>query len=128
MLPSGSVFAIVDSVEERTDVDHVADSPITSASSSPNTLMFDDVDDIVIPGFSGVELRIEDFPAKLPHPQPRRPLTPHITVHQYTHGSRRSSRSSPLDVGRQAAEMATAASGWRAVNPPVFECMPPMHS
>ena len=92
--------------------------------SSHNTLMFEDVDDIVIPGFSGVELRAEDFPAKLPQPQPRRPLTPRITVHQYTDGSRYSLRSSPLDVGRRAAEMATAASGWRSIVPLVFECMP----
>jgi len=125
MSASGSVFAIVDSVEERTDVGHVADSPITCASPFPVTLMFEDVDDIVIPGFTGVELRAEDFPAKLPHPQPRRSLTPRITVHQYTSGSRHGSRSSPSDVGRRAAEMATATSGWRAINPPVFECMPP---
>lgn len=116
---------MVDSVEERAGVDHVADSLITPTPPFPNTLMFEDVDDIVIPGFSGAELRVEDFPAKLPHPPPRRPLTPRITVHQYIHGPRHNSRSSPLDVGRRAAEMATAASGWRAINPPVFECMPP---
>ena len=89
------------------------------------TLMFEDADDIVIPGFSGIELCAEDFPTKLPKPQPKRPPTPHVTVHQYNHGSQRSSRSSPLDAGRRAAEMATNASGWRTVNPPVFECMPP---
>lgn len=85
--------------------------------------MFQDADDIVIPGFSGAELRIEDFPAKLPKPQPRRSLTPNITVHQFTHGSQRIRRSSPLDVGRRAVEMATRVSGWRTVTPPVFECM-----
>lgn len=85
--------------------------------------MFGDVDDIVIPGFSGVELRAEDFPTKLPEPQPRRPPTPHVTVHQYVSGSQRSLRPSPLDVGRRVAEMATTTSGWRIVNPPAFECM-----
>ena len=90
--------------------------------------MFEDEDDIVIPGFSGVELHAEDFPAKLPPPQPRRPVTPRVTVHQYTDGSRYSLRSSPLDVGRRVAEVAIAPSGWRTINPPVFECMPPMRS
>ena len=131
MSASGSVFAIVDGVEERMGVDHVGGSPITSASPFQDptlphcTLMFEDVDDIVIPGFSGVEFHAEDFPAKLPHPQPRRPLTPRITVHQYTYGSRRSSRSSPLDVGCRAAEMAIGASRWRTIGPAVFECMSP---
>ena len=85
--------------------------------------MLEDADDIVIPGFSGVELRVEDFPTKLPEPQPKRPPTPHVTVHKYTYGSQRGLRSSPLDVGRRVAEMATTASGWRTVNPPVFNCM-----
>lgn len=88
------------------------------------TLMFEDTDDIVIPGFSGVELRAEDFPTKLPEPQPKPPPTPHVTVHQYTYGSQRSLRSSPLDVGRRVAEMATTTSGWHTVSPPVFDCMP----
>ena len=98
--------------------DHVDFTP------SHDTLMSEDVEDIVIPGFSGVELRPEDFPTKLPEPQPRRPLTPHVTVHQYTYGSQRCSRSITLDVGLRVAEMATTARGWRTVNPPVFECTP----
>jgi len=85
--------------------------------------MFENVDDVVIPGFSGVELRAEDFPTNFPKPQPRRPPTPHITVHQYTHGSQRSLRSSPLSVGRRVAEMATAVSGWYTINSPTFERM-----
>jgi hypothetical protein len=84
--------------------------------------MFQDADDIIIPGFSGAELRVEDFPAKLPEPLPRRSPTPNLTVHQYTHGSQRIWRSSPLDIGRRVVEMATAASGWRTITPPVFEC------
>lgn len=125
MSASGSVFAIVDSVEEGGCGSRGRLTDQVRFPTFPNTLMFEDVDDIVIPGFSGAELRAEDFPAKLPpHPQPRRSLTPRITVHQYTYGSRYNSRSSPLDVGRRAAEMATATSGWRAMNPPVFECMP----
>lgn len=106
-------------------MDHVPDLSITSTS---HTLMFGDADDIVIPGFSGVELRAEDFPTKLSEPRPKRPLTPHVTVHQYIYGSQRSLRPSPLDVGRRTAEMATAISGWRTVNPPVFECTPQIHS
>lgn len=85
--------------------------------------MFQDADDIIIPGFSGAELRAEDFPVKLPQQRPRRSPTPSVTVHQYTYGSRRILRSSPLDIGRRAAEMATTASGWHTVTPPVFECM-----
>lgn len=112
--------------EERVAVDHVLYLPITL--SSPFALMFEDVDDIVIPGFSGVELRAEDFPTRLPEPEPRRPPTPHITVHQYTYGSQHSLRSSPLDVGRRLVEMATTASGWCTVNPPAFECMSPTRS
>lgn len=84
--------------------------------------MFEDADNIVIPGFSGVELRAEDFSTKLPEPQPKRPLTPRVTVHQYTYGSQRGLRSTPLDVGRRVVEMATTTSGWRTVNPPVFDC------
>ena len=87
--------------------------------------MFEDADDLVIPGFSGAELRAEDFPTKLPEPQPKHPPIPHVTVHRYVHGSQRSLKSSPLDVGRRVAEMATTPSGWRAVEPSVFECMFP---
>lgn len=87
--------------------------------------MFEDADDIVIPGFSGAELRAEDFSTRIPEPQPIRPPTPRVTVHQYTYGSQHDLRSSPLDVGRRVAEMATTASGWRTVNPPVFERMSP---
>lgn len=85
--------------------------------------MFEDADDIVIPGFCGAELRAEDFPAKLPEPQPKRLPTPHVTVHQYVHRSQPGLKSSSLDVGRRVAEMATTSSGWHAVEPLVFECM-----
>lgn len=85
--------------------------------------MFEVADDIVIPGFSGAELRAEDFLLTLPEMLPRRPPSPNITVHQYTYGSQRNLRSSPLDIGRRVVDMATAASGWRTVAPPVFECM-----
>jgi len=88
--------------------------------------MFEDADDIVIPGFSGVELCAEDFSTKLSEPQPKCSPIAHVTVHQYTYGSQRSLRSSPLDVGRRVAEIATTASGWRTVNPPVFDCMLPL--
>lgn len=94
-------------------------------ASLHQTLMFEDADDIVIPGFSGAELRAEDFPEQLPKPQPKRPHTPHVTVHQYTCGSQLSLRSSPLAVGRRVAEMATTTSGWRTVNPPDLECTSP---
>ena len=90
--------------------------------------MLEDAEDIVIPGFSGVELHAEDFSKDFPGPQPRRPPTPHVTVHQYTYGSQRSLRSSPLDVGRRVVEMATTASGWRTMNPPAFECMTPQRA
>lgn len=85
--------------------------------------MFEDVDNIVIPGFSGAELRAEDFLMKLPETLLRRPPSPKVTVHQYTYGSQRNLSSSPLDVGRRVVDMATAASGWCTVAPPVFECM-----
>lgn len=87
--------------------------------------MFEDADDLVIPGFSGAELRAEDFPTKLPEPQPKHPPIPHVTVHRYVHGSQRSLKFSPLDVGRRVAEMATTPSGWHAVEPSVLECMSP---
>lgn len=87
--------------------------------------MFEDADDIVIPGFCGAELRAEDFPTELPEPRPKRPPTPHVTVHQYVHGSQPSLKSSPLNVGRRVAEMATTTSGWHAIEPLAFECMPP---
>jgi len=102
--------------------------PIHRSRLLHQTLMFEDADNIVIPGFSGAELRAEDFPTKLPEPQPKRPPTPRVTVHQYTYGSQRSLRPTPLDVGRRVAEMATTISGWRTVNPPVFDCMSPPQS
>lgn len=87
--------------------------------------MFEDADDIVIPGFSGVELHAEDFPIKLPEQKPRSPSTPSVTVHQYNHGSQRSLKleSDPLEIGRREVDMATTASGWRTVTLPTFECM-----
>ena len=110
---------------QKVGVDH---APITMTDRfrpSHRALMFGGAEDVVIPGFAGVELCAEDFPTKLPSSQPRRPLTPHVTVHQYTYGSQRILRSNPLDAGRRVVEMATATSGWRTANPPVFECMPP---
>lgn len=83
----------------------------------------EDVDDIAIPGFSGVELRVEDFPANLPEPRIKRPPTPDITIHQYSCSSEHSYGSNPLEHGRRVVGMATIASGWRSVIPPVFGCM-----
>lgn len=85
--------------------------------------MFEDADDIIIPGFSGAELRAEDFLEKFSDPRPRCSPTPDVTVHQYTHDLQPLLRSSPLDVGRRAVEMATTASGWYTVFPPIFESM-----
>jgi hypothetical protein len=85
--------------------------------------MFEDVDDIVIPGFFGAELRAENFLARLPEPRIQYPPIPDITVHQYAYGSQPKVRPSPLDVGRRIVEMATAVSGWRTMHPPDFKRM-----
>lgn len=85
--------------------------------------MFEDADEIIIPGFSGAELRAEDFPVKLPELRPRYSPTQNVTVHQYTHGSQHISLPNPLDIGHRVVDMATTASGWLTVIPPVFECM-----
>ena len=85
--------------------------------------MFEDADDIVIPGFLDAELLAGDFPTRPSEPRIQRSPTPDVTVHRYDYGSQPNVRPSPLDIGRRIVEMATAVSGWRTILPPDFERM-----